>query len=111
MADHARTPALIWSPFADSESAGSAATILLEEGLVACANLIGPMTSLFVWQGAIDRSQEAGVLFKTNAALLDRAIARLAQVHPYDEPAIVGWRCDGAAPGTIEWLAGVAPLA
>jgi periplasmic divalent cation tolerance protein len=43
-------------------------------------------------------------LLKTNAAVLDRAITRLTELHPYDEPAILGWRCDAAAPGTAAWL-------
>ncbi|MCB2076933.1 MAG: divalent-cation tolerance protein CutA [Novosphingobium sp.] len=101
------TPALIWCPFADTESAESAANILLDEGLVACVNIIGQVTSLFAWNGKRDRTMETGVLLKTNAALLGRAIVRLEELHPYDEPAIVGWRCDAAAPGTVSWLAGV----
>ena len=43
------------------------------------------------------------------AALLDTAVARLAQIHPYDTPAITGWRCDAAAPATLAWLDGLTP--
>ena len=35
--------ALIWSPFADEASAAVAASQLLDEGLVACANILPPM--------------------------------------------------------------------
>jgi periplasmic divalent cation tolerance protein len=98
-------PALIWSPLPDRETAERIAATLLDEALVACANIIGGMTSLFVWKGERGRDEEVGVLFKTNAAVLDRAIARLGELHPYDEPAILGWRCDAAAPDTAAWLA------
>ena len=97
-------PALIWCPFPDAESAFEIAQTLLDEGLIACANMFGEMRSLFDWNGERSEARETGALLKTNAAVLDRAIARLAELHPYDEPAILGWRCDAAAPGTAAWL-------
>lgn len=99
-----RQPALIWCPFPDNESAAAVAGVLLDEGLIACANMVGGIHSLFEWNGERSTARETGVLLKTNALALDRAIARLAELHPYDEPAILGWRCDAAAPGTAAWL-------
>ena len=100
-------PALIWCPFGSEESAAGAAATLLDEGLVACANILPPMRSLFVWNGGREEAREAGVLFKTDAALLDRAVERLAELHPYDAPAVIGWRADAAHSGTHAWLAGL----
>ena len=45
------------------------------------------------------------MLFKTEASLLDSATSRLAEVHPYETPAICGWLVDSAPPETREWLA------
>lgn len=100
-----KTPALIWCPFPDRATAEEAAGALLDEGLVACANILPGVVSLYVWRGARERGEEVGVLFKTNAAALSQAITRLAELHPYDEPAVLGWHCDAAAPATVEWLA------
>ncbi|MFA7602254.1 MAG: divalent-cation tolerance protein CutA [Novosphingobium sp.] len=100
----AQGPALIWCPFPDAATAAATAGTLLDERLVACANIVPTMLSLFEWDGERGEASEAGALFKTDAALLDRAIARLAEEHPYDEPAILRWRCDGASPGTTAWL-------
>jgi periplasmic divalent cation tolerance protein len=97
-------PALIWCPFADPDSAAQIAGRLLDEGLVACANILPPMRSLYRWRGERGEGIEAGVLFKTDAALLDRAMQRLAEMHPYDTPAILGWRADAASPATAGWL-------
>jgi periplasmic divalent cation tolerance protein len=97
-------PALIWCPFPDAATAAATAKTLLDERLVACANILPTMLSLFEWNGDRGEATEAGTLFKTDAALLDRAIARLGEEHPYEEPAIVAWRCDAASPGTIGWL-------
>lgn len=97
--------ALIWCPFADEASAAAAAGQLLDEGLVACANILPPMRSLYTWQGERGEAVEVAALFKTDARLLDRATARLAEIHPYETPAVLGWRADAAPPPTAEWLA------
>lgn len=101
-------PALIWCPFPDEASAADTASQLLDERLVGCANILGRIRSLFVWQGARQESHEVAVLFKTDAALLDQAVGRMKQLHPYESPAVIGWRCDAAAPGTAGWLGGLA---
>lgn len=103
-AANASVPALIWCPFPDAESAAATATTLLDEGLIACANMIGEMHSLFDWNGERGEGKETGVLLKTNAAVLEQAVARLVELHPYKEPAILGWRCDATTPGTAAWL-------
>lgn len=96
--------ALIWCPFADEDSAALIAGSLLDEGLIACANLV-PIRSLYIWNGERGEGRECAALMKTRADLLDAAIARLEAIHPYDTPAISGWRCDGTGPSMREWLA------
>ena len=100
--------ALIWCPFPDEETAAAVANSLLDDKLIACANLLGPMRSLYEWDGRRGEARETGVVFKTDASLLDRAVARIAELHPYDAPAVLGWRCDASAPATGEWLAALA---
>ena len=97
--------ALIWCPFSDEDSTAAVASQLLDEKLIACANIVGPVRALYEWNGTRGDARETGVLFKTDAALLDRAVARITELHPYDTPAVLGWRCDAAAPATAEWLA------
>jgi periplasmic divalent cation tolerance protein len=96
--------ALIWTTFADEPSAAEVAAAMLDEKLVACANLHPGIRSLFLWQGERGAARECGVLFKTHATLLDRACARLAEIHPYDIPAISGWRADATPAATAGWL-------
>jgi periplasmic divalent cation tolerance protein len=98
-------PALIWCPFPDPDSAAAAAGTLLDERLIACANLIPAMRSLYCWQGERGEATETAAMLKTDAALLEAALPRLAALHPYDELAILAWRCDAAAPATAAWLA------
>jgi periplasmic divalent cation tolerance protein len=100
--------ALIWSPFGDAASAELAAKQMLDEGLVACANIFPPMRSLYLWQGEFGEGPEVAVLFKTDASLLERATERLAEIHPYQTPAVLGWRADAVPAPTAEWLGALA---
>jgi len=96
--------ALIWCPFGDEGSATRVAEALLDEGLVACVNIVPGMRSLYVWNGERGGGSEAGALFKTREELRGAAIARIEALHPYAAPAILGWRCDAASAGTLAWL-------
>jgi periplasmic divalent cation tolerance protein len=97
--------ALVWCPFPDAESARDIIDRLLDERLIACANILGQIESHFVWEGARATGAETAVLFKTTADALPHLVSQLGAMHPYDTPAIIGWRCDAAHPATMAWLA------
>lgn len=99
--------ALIWCPFADEDSAVRAAGTLLDEGLAACVNIIPGIRSLYRWQGERGEASECAALFKTDTTLLDRAVARLEAIHPYDCPAVVGWQADATGLAAAQWLGGL----
>ena len=99
--------ALIWSPFETAEQAREVAGAMVEEGLVGCANILPQMLSVFRYDGQVQSAAEVGVLFKTNGDLLEAATQRLAQLHPYDTPAICGWMADSVPEATRRWLAGL----
>lgn len=98
--------ALVWCPFPDVESARAAADALLDDRLIACANILGSIESRFVWEGARSVGAEVAVLFKTTAERLEDVTERLGELHPYDTPAILGWHADAAHPATLAWLFG-----
>lgn len=101
--------ALVWCPFPDEAAAREIAGQLLQEKLIACANIMPAVTSVFEWNGEISSETECAVMLKTSAHLLNTLIERLGDCHPYDTPAIVGWRCDAAHPLTRRWLGEVLP--
>ncbi|WP_427966153.1 divalent-cation tolerance protein CutA [Altererythrobacter sp.] len=99
--------AMIYCPFPDRESARQSSRVMLEEKLIACANILGEVEALFVWKGECGEAREVGVLFKTDQTLLEAACERLSALHPYDTPAILGWDCQAAPRATRDWLAGI----
>jgi periplasmic divalent cation tolerance protein len=81
------------------------ATALVEERLAACVNLVGPVTSIYRWQGALERGAEELLVIKTRRALAARLVERLRTLHSYDVPeAIVLPIVAGARP-YLDWLA------
>ena len=99
--------ALIYTVFATREDARDVAGKLLDEHLIACANVIGKVEGLFDWDGERGEGNEIAVLLKTHAERLDDAVSRLESLHPYDTPAILGWRADASGSATSAWLAGL----
>lgn len=101
--------ALIWCPFPDLENAHTIGEILLRENLIACANILQPCESLFIWEGKLERAAEVPVLMKTNENKMRAAIARLEELHPYDAPAVMGWRADQTGDACAAWLQKITP--
>lgn len=103
--------AILYTTWPDEESAAAAAGILLDERLIACANILGAAQSIFRWKGETRRERETIVLFKTGAHQAQTVRDRLLALHPYDEPAIVqlGVEDAGTAPAFAAWVAGETP--
>jgi periplasmic divalent cation tolerance protein len=98
--------ATVYATFADEEEAARIARILVEEGLAACANILGPCRSIYRWQGKIEDEGETAALFKTTAEGAEALIARLAELHGYDVPAAVAWPIVAAYEPYADWVAG-----
>lgn len=97
--------ALVYTTLPDADSAREIAGALLDERLIACANILSPVESIFVWDGERQSATEIALLLKTTRDQLDQAVARLGALHPYETPVIVANVCDKSHPGTLAWLA------
>jgi periplasmic divalent cation tolerance protein len=100
------TMGLLYTTWPNQPSAEAAARTLLDERLIACANILGASTSIYRWQGEVETAQEIIVLFKTSTAKADAARARITALHPYNEPAILNLavHAEGTAPGFLTWV-------
>lgn len=96
--------ALLWCPFGSMDDARDVARQMIEEELVACANILPEVESIFRWKGEIAQAVEVAAIFKTEAQLLDRAALRLAELHPYETPAVMGWHVSSVPPVTLDWI-------
>lgn len=97
---------LLYATAPDLETAETIAAALVAEGCCACVNILGPMTSIYRWNGAIERTNEVAFLVKTTRAASVAACDAIISRHPFDVPAIVAFDVDGAAshPTFIDWV-------
>ena len=89
-----------------SDRAGLEAIIeeLLAQRLIACGQVLGPISSCFRWEGQVQREQEWLALLKTAAALAGRVQARVAELHPYEVPEILVTEVDGGHQPYLRWV-------
>jgi periplasmic divalent cation tolerance protein len=105
MSDPARGSIVsIYAIFADAGEASRIARAVIEERLAACANILAPCHSIYRWQGAIEEGDEVPAIFKARADKTDALIARIAELHSYEVPAIVIWPIDKALPAYADWV-------
>ena len=96
--------ATVYATFPNEEEAARISHTLVEEGLAACANILGPCRSIYRWQGKIEDGEEIAALFKTTTGGAEPLIARLAELHSYDVPAAVAWPIAAAHAPYAQWV-------
>ncbi|MGH8909600.1 MAG: divalent-cation tolerance protein CutA [Egibacteraceae bacterium] len=87
------------------QEARALADALLEARLAACVQIVGPITSRYWWQGALEEATEHLLIIKTKAELLERLVETLRQKHSYDTPEITATPIVGGNPTYLEWVA------
>ncbi len=88
----------------DLKSARQLARAALQARLIACANLVPKMESLYRWQGKIERGAEVLLLMKTRTACLAKLEALVLSRHPYDTPEFLAVPLSGGAKRYLDWL-------
>lgn len=97
--------AIVYTLFGSAETADRVARQLVQEGLAACANMLGQATSIYEWNGVMETAAEAPVLFKTTPSRRDALMARLAELHDYDVPAILALPVEASDLRYAKWVA------
>lgn len=94
---------LVMTTLADEAAARGLARALVEDRLVACAQLMpGPIRSTYRWEGELEEAGEWLLLLKLPAGGEERLLAELPARHPYDEPEVLVLPA-GASPGYLAW--------
>jgi periplasmic divalent cation tolerance protein len=94
----------VYAVFADAGEAERIGRAMVEEQLAACVNVLGPIKSIYRWQGAIESAEEFAAIFKTHHWKSDALIARIAELHSYDVPCIVTWPIDKILGAYADWV-------
>lgn len=80
------------------------AEALVTEHLVACVNVIGPVCSIYGWQGQVCRDEEYLLIVKTRRARLEALQARVLALHPYEVPEFLALPVEAGSRAYLDWL-------
>ncbi len=80
------------------------ARAVVEARLAACVNIVGPITSIYSWQGAIEESSEYLLVGKSTRALFAALADKVNQLHPYEVPEIISLPITDGLPAYLQWI-------
>jgi periplasmic divalent cation tolerance protein len=95
---------IVFTTFANEADAARVARVLVEERLIACANIMPGARSVYRWQAEVKDEQEVVVLMKTRKQDWTALLSRLHDLHPYSTPECVAVRIAAGAPKYMAWL-------
>ncbi|MGH3520639.1 MAG: divalent-cation tolerance protein CutA [Haloechinothrix sp.] len=96
---------VVVSSTVDSEDAAQAlAAGAIEAKLGACAQIVGPIISVYRWEHAVQREREWRVDIKTAADRVRELIEHIKAQHSYDTPEIIVTEVIGGSQDYLSWV-------
>ena len=86
------------------EVARALAAGAIDAKLGACAQIIGPITSVFRWNGEVQTEQEWRLEIKTTADRVAALTEHIKHNHSYDLPEIIAIPITGGSTEYLSWL-------
>lgn len=84
--------------------ADALARSLVEERLAACVNILPGLTSVYRWQGEVERASEHLLLVKTTRERLPALEHRIRELHSYETPEIIAVPVTEGSEKYLAWL-------
>jgi periplasmic divalent cation tolerance protein len=92
---------------ASKDEAEKIAKKLLVEKLIACANIINPVTSHFYWSGKIDCAEECLVIMKSRIDLFKALVDCVKGLHSYEVPEVLALPIVAGSEAYLGWMSEV----
>ncbi|MBP8625469.1 MAG: divalent-cation tolerance protein CutA [Syntrophorhabdaceae bacterium] len=86
------------------DTAENIARVLLEGRLAACVQIIGPITSLYWWEGKIETTEEWLCLIKSKKGLYRQVEETVRAHHNYKVPEIIAVEITDGSYDYLDWL-------
>ena len=94
---------LVLSTFETKEEAQQLGRVLVEQGLAACSQVSGPISSSYLWNGLVEEATEYKLTLKVCADKLEKLKIMLEQQHSYDTPMIIVLKTDDVNQSYWDW--------
>jgi periplasmic divalent cation tolerance protein len=88
----------------DADEAARIGRALVAERLAACVNVVGPVRSIYRWQGAVEEATEHLLVVKARRADAAALDARVRALHSYEVPEVLVLPVEGGSAAYLAWL-------
>jgi periplasmic divalent cation tolerance protein len=88
----------------DRAKAKEIAEKLLDKSLAACVQIIGPLTSLYKWEGKLIEDQEWLLIAKSNKTHYPELEKQVKAIHVYEVPEILTVTVENGNEDYLNWL-------
>ena len=95
---------VVWTAVGGTTDGRGIASILVNERLAACVNILPNMVSIYRWDGKLERGDEAVMIIKTRASLAVAVEAAVKQMHSYTTPAILVMPLESIEQSYFSWI-------
>ena len=95
---------VIFITSANKSEARRIAAALLEQKLVACANIVDNVLSFFWWKKKIDKASEVLMVAKSTRRKLARIVKVVRSLHSYAVPEIIALPIVGGNKDYMDWI-------
>ncbi len=82
------------------------ATELVQRRLAGCVQVLGPITSVYRWQGQMESAREWLCLIKTTQAAYQQVEATVRELHSYETPQVIALPITQGSEAYLSWLGG-----
>ena len=90
---------------ATQDDARRIAQALVDQHLAGCVQIVGPIESVYRWQGSVETAQEWQCWAKTRRAKYSAVEQAIRRLHCYDVPEILVVPVSAGSQAYLRWLA------
>ena len=95
---------VVFTTCANEDEAGRIASSLVEKRLAACVSIMPKVSSVYRWNGAIERSEEVLLIIKSSRGNFSRLRSEIERMHSYQVPEIIALPVVDGADSYLEWM-------
>ncbi len=95
---------MVYTTFPSLETAESVGQTLIARKLAGCINILPGMVSIYAWQGAVERAEEAVLIAKTASGRAAACMAAIIAEHPYETPAVLLLPVAAGSAAYLDWI-------
>lgn len=95
---------VVWTTVGCSADCRGMASILVNERLAACVNVLAEMESIYRWKGQVEADHERQLIMKTTSDRVPALRARVLELHDYDVPEFLVTPIVGGSEAYLDWI-------